>query len=512
MNSSDQETILPAGLKKRVEPQIRDLSKAAEKLQQDPSADHEKISPAFDELNGLSLQHNHERAQEQENSADFGTMADPKAQLSSGLGENREAFNGQEDLFAKDPNFLSGDKAGLGKAANGTVVPQYKDDEVPNMPGAILCHARELLGLTQSDIAARLKLRVNTISDIEHDRLNQMTAAPFVRGHLENYAKLVNIDPKVVLDLYNQNVAELSEKIHLSSENRHNSTLKWLVYGFIFAAIAVGLAINFLINEPAEDYENEPLVIEEPAPMQEQEFVFEGYLQEPSSQGGVSLAGKGAALVVVDENTQRAQAQAEALGNNDPVMEEDPQPKAVHALTVEGHAASVNPADTAGDIEVPAPDVNAREQIVVNGKELPAAASNSLSSQQDSTVVSSRGEPKAAEQDPPLNTNEAAAVLDDVLVDISPRARLEGREGLASMNQAVIEFLSEAAIRVTDSRGKILAEGSYQKGAAVKVTGIPPLNVSVSDTTAVSVSYMGGRIIVPSARQVTFDLPADERR
>lgn len=86
------------------------------------------------------------------------------------------------------------------------VTPSLRDDEVPNMPGAILKHAREMLGLSQREVASRLKMRVNTVSDIEHDRLNQPTAAQFTRTHLKAYAQLVNLDEKTIIELYDRNV------------------------------------------------------------------------------------------------------------------------------------------------------------------------------------------------------------------------------------------------------------------------------------------------------------------
>ena len=58
------------------------------------------------------------------------------------------------------------------------VAPSLADNEVPNCPGAILMHAREMLGLSLSEVARRLNLRINTVNDLEHDRLNQPTAVP----------------------------------------------------------------------------------------------------------------------------------------------------------------------------------------------------------------------------------------------------------------------------------------------------------------------------------------------
>ena len=88
------------------------------------------------------------------------------------------------------------------------VAPSLADNEVPNCPGAILMHAREMLGLSLSEVARRLNLRINTVNDLEHDRLNQPTAVPFASVHIANYAKLVNIDPEIVVKLYKDKVMQ----------------------------------------------------------------------------------------------------------------------------------------------------------------------------------------------------------------------------------------------------------------------------------------------------------------
>ena len=81
------------------------------------------------------------------------------------------------------------------------------------------------------------------------------------------------------------------------------------------------------------------------------------------------------------------------------------------------------------------------------------------------------------------------------------------RDGLASLNRAVIQVKRDVALRVLDSSNRVLASGTYKAGDRVAVTGIPPIKVQLSDTDAVSVSYMGGSINMPKSQQVQFELP-----
>ena len=437
----------------------------------------------------------------------------------------------QEELekFAKSPVLT----------ANGDdpdkvpVVPTLRDDEVPNMPGAILCHAREMLGLSQRDVAARLKLRVNTISDLEHDRLNQPTAAPFIRKHLESYAKLVNIDPRAVLNLYNQNVRELSARLTFGAPKKasRGTKLKWFIYGVIFLAIALGLALNTIWDESDEQsFENEPLVIEDQNLNQEpqnldQNFEVEGTLDngtsqsETSNEQASSTQGEVVLKPTVSEiNDAKAKAQAEALSNlNKP--QEDNTPISTQPLKVEGvlpvnsnpEQLQVKPQDK---VPLQAQDATTKEQALnehksqstpeakANQKESEAVASNAQANPEQNSTSQEQDKAQKSEEvevDPVLTSN---------LLDLSSRVSLQGREGLASMNQALIKVKRKVALTVTDSRSKVLAKGVYDAGNTIKVTGIPPLKVATSDTQAIEVSYMGGRVVTPNAKQASFNLPS----
>ena len=67
-------------------------------------------------------------------------------------------------------------------------------------------------------------------------------------------------------------------------------------------------------------------------------------------------------------------------------------------------------------------------------------------------------------------------------------------------------MLHDAALKVT-ANGKVLKQGTCKAGQTIKVTGIPPLRVSVNDTSSIRVTYLGTTLAVPSAKQVTFELP-----
>ncbi|MEO7254238.1 MAG: RodZ domain-containing protein [Casimicrobium sp.] len=65
-------------------------------------------------------------------------------------------------------------------------------------PGELLRAARERAGLSQDDIAAKLKLAPRQIAAIESGDWNSLPERTFTRGFMRSYARIVGLDPAVV--------------------------------------------------------------------------------------------------------------------------------------------------------------------------------------------------------------------------------------------------------------------------------------------------------------------------
>jgi cytoskeleton protein RodZ len=84
--------------------------------------------------------------------------------------------------------------------------------------GEKLKRAREALGLTPADVAAKLKLSERQIEALEAEDLTHLPGDVFARGFVRNYARLVEIDPEqliVPVDIH----AAAAETITAPSEN-----------------------------------------------------------------------------------------------------------------------------------------------------------------------------------------------------------------------------------------------------------------------------------------------------
>ena len=68
--------------------------------------------------------------------------------------------------------------------------------------GADLKRFREERGIPIAQIAAASKVGSRTFEDIEADRLDKLPAPVYVRGFLQEYAKVVGLDPKATAESF----------------------------------------------------------------------------------------------------------------------------------------------------------------------------------------------------------------------------------------------------------------------------------------------------------------------
>ena len=427
--------------------------------------------------------------------------------------ENVTSFMPNDDVLSTErPNGDDPDKI--------PVTPELPDDQVPNMPGAILKHAREMLGMSLREVSSRLMLRVNTVSDIEHDRLNQPTAAQFAVQHLTAYARLVNIDPKAVVDLYMQNVrqvqnAALQRSRQAYVETRYKrplsiSKIALAVVGAV-ALVGVGMGIGaFMSSSSSKDEDQSGALTLSPSAQVEQSMAPEETFP-PEQHETENLP--------YDPNTEMARQQAEALGTNDliakaqggdaqdaagtlgdkaPVQDETPTLKRSDAEALSKFAqekaqtSSAHPASSAQTLP-PDPLISGTKD---NAQSLPTAVPvNNVAKDQKTDPVKQTN----------AKTTPAVTSLGAVR-DVSSQVRIVSRNDIGSLNTVTVNVQGAVYLRIKGN-GRILKSGSFKAGDTVTATGMPPLRIEVSDSSLVRVRYNGGTAKSPSGKNIGFDLP-----
>ncbi|MBP5243149.1 MAG: DUF4115 domain-containing protein [Succinivibrio sp.] len=451
--------------------------------------------------------------------------------------ENAQNENVEEPVEepAEEPK---SEAAGADDPDRVPVSTTYSDDEVPNRPGAILMHAREILGLSQREVAHKLNLRVNSVSDIEHDRLNQLTAVQFASVHIANYAKLVNINPELLVDLYKENVRanvqlqeEQKAKAAAAKGEEKSSKKKSFKIPLMIAGAAVLVVATAAITSSVMSNSNSntsgALVIEDTV---EASVDSEGTLlmDTENSKMKTNVVEEEPITEPVDMNTLMAQEQSKNLNTDEIIDSKAGTHTAVEktntniSLKVKGEAAKKLQASKVEPIDdTVVQEANSTlKSVTLNSAESAQnakAESETLKSSKDNVLTASsvKNTPAVQEQTPKSAEpkNETAekpvskATLSASTRDVSSSVRLNGkRDPFESMNTATIKVTGDVAIKVTGN-GKLLKQGNFSSGETIKVTGIPPLKISVSDSSKVRISYMGTSVAVPSAQQVSFALP-----
>lgn len=120
-------------------------------------------------------------------------------------------------------------------------------------PGEMLRAARERAGMTQEDIAGKLKLAARQIAAIETGDWASLPERTFTRGFMRSYARLVSLDPASLgLELPASQSAPTAEIKASSSEamnevtfdpsGKSRSATRWLVPALLVAALVAGVA------------------------------------------------------------------------------------------------------------------------------------------------------------------------------------------------------------------------------------------------------------------------------
>ncbi len=110
--------------------------------------------------------------------------------------------------------------------------------------GERLKQLREEKALSIADVASRLYLQTSTIEALEQDDRSNLPNETYVRGYLQNYAKILNAPADAILALYNADltgepevISEAEPEIEPVRENKPASVLFYLLCLGIFISI-----------------------------------------------------------------------------------------------------------------------------------------------------------------------------------------------------------------------------------------------------------------------------------
>ncbi len=121
-----------------------------------------------------------------------------------------------------------------------------QDKSNVNSTGERLRGARELMGLTQQNVAERLCLKLSTVRDIEEDKSPADLASTFLRGYIRSYARLVRVPEEELLPMMAKQTPVRAAKVEpmqsFSLGKRRKKRDGWLmIFTWLVLFVVVGL-------------------------------------------------------------------------------------------------------------------------------------------------------------------------------------------------------------------------------------------------------------------------------
>ncbi|SHF99162.1 cytoskeleton protein RodZ [Vibrio gazogenes] len=132
-----------------------------------------------------------------------------------------------------------------------------KEEDNQIGPGTLLKQKRESLGLTQKQIADKLRLRLTIIQSLEENNFDIDKVSTFTRGYVRSYAKLVGIDEPEILTAYEHYCGVTAPDLLMTSFSRkttreqHNSRINLITVGIV--AIVIGISSVWWYQNQKQD-------------------------------------------------------------------------------------------------------------------------------------------------------------------------------------------------------------------------------------------------------------------
>ena len=304
-------------------------------------------------------------------------------------------------------------------------------------PGETLRQARESNGWSLAEVALKLNLTVNSLSNLEAGAFDKLPGHTFARGYIRAYAKLLGMDQTVLVQQFDQSTGTDSQGSNVHSLGRIEEPVR--VSHTILRIVSLLLLIAVIGGGFVWWQDQTSLRTKDLTSLSPEHVEVEGAdgttqihpLDEPEDQAVAQGQAEGTTALALPqaETSAEAPAEAEATAPAAPA----PTPVAPAHSTAPVVATPVAPAPTAPVVSTP---------------------------------------PASASVTPTIPAPAAAAPV-------------------AGQGQVQLQFTSDCWTQVTDGTGKVLLSGLKRKGENVSVSGKPPFSVRLGFARGAQVSYNG---------------------
>ncbi|WCM52372.1 helix-turn-helix domain-containing protein [Pseudomonas sp. WJP1] len=309
-------------------------------------------------------------------------------------------------------------------------------------PGETLRQARESNGWSLAEVALKLNLTVNSLSNLEAGEFDKLPGHTFARGYIRAYAKLLGMDQAVLVQQFDQSTGTDSKGSNVHSLGRIEEpvrvshTILRIVSLLLLVAVVGG---GFVWWQDQTSLRTKDLISLTPE-----------HVEVEGADGTTQIH-------PLDEPEDQAVAEGQA--------------ETTTALALpQADTATQAPAET----PAPAPVTAAVTAPLVATPAAPAPTAPAVAA----PAVTSPVAPSA-----PAPTAAAPAP--------APAA-----PAVAGQGQVQLQFTADCWTQVTDGNGKVLLSGLKRKGESVSLNGKPPFSVRLGYARGAQVSYNGQAVNV----------------
>ena len=315
-------------------------------------------------------------------------------------------------------------------------------------PGETLRQARESNGWSLAEVALKLNLTVNSLSNLEAGAFDKLPGHTFARGYIRAYAKLLGMDQAVLVQQFDQSTGTDSQGSNVHSLGRIEEPVR--VSHTILRIVSLLLLIAVIGGG----------------------FVWWQDQTSMRTKDLVSLSPEHVEVEGADGTTQIHPL-------------DEPEDQAVAQGQAEGATALALPQ---ADTSAPAPtEAQATAPAVAPATPAPAAPAHGTA-----PVVATPATPAPAVPAVPAPTVTAPSVPS------TPAPAAPAAAPVAGQGQVQLQFTADCWTQVSDGTGKVLLSGLKRKGDSVSVSGKPPFSVRLGFARGAQVSYNGQPVdVVP---------------
>lgn len=313
-------------------------------------------------------------------------------------------------------------------------------------PGETLRQARESNGWSLAEVALKLNLTVNSLSNLEAGEFDKLPGHTFARGYIRAYAKLLGMDQTVLVQQFDQSTGTDSQgsSVHslgrIEEPVRVSHTILRVVSLLLLVAVIGG---GFVWWQDQTSLRTKDLISLSPE-----------HVEVEGADGTTQIH-------PLDEPEDQAVAEGQAENTT---------------------ALALPPAETAA--EAPA-DAQATAPVA------PAAPAHSTA-----PVVATPATPAPAVPAVPAPTVTAPIAPSVPAQAAATPAPAAAAAPVAGQGQVQLQFTADCWTQVTDGSGKVLFSGLKRKGDSLSVSGKPPFAVRLGFARGAQVSYNGQSVDV----------------